>query len=90
MLSVFDNARLYHLDPNRQEEKEKDWSNIAHLQFQDTQQLELIAEKFTDFGDFNLFKDDRNTCYIEFYTYDPDTVKGQNLQGFIEAVEARK
>lgn len=78
MLSVFDSARLYHLDPQRQEDLEKDWSHIAWIRFSDQikeMSADQIAHKFTEYGDFNIFKDDYNSCYIEFYYFDPATVQ---------------
>ena len=90
MLAVYDNARLYHLDPSRQEDVEKDWSNIAWIQFEEAVSKNLsadqIAQKFTEYGDFNIYKDHHNSCYIEFYYFDPAKNPSQNLTGFIESV----
>ena len=50
---------------------------------------DLIATKFTDFGDFNIFKDHQDSCYIEFYFF--DTSSGvSSLQEFIDVINERK
>jgi hypothetical protein len=93
MLAIFDSARLYHLDPMRQEDVEKDWSSIAWIKFDDsvkTLSADQIAHKFTEFGDFNIYKDHHDSCYIEFYYYDPAKVKEGNLQSFIDSVNSKK
>jgi hypothetical protein len=34
MMVIFDNARVYYLNPEEQLAQEKDWSNIAWIEFE--------------------------------------------------------
>ena len=41
-------------------------------------QADEIGLKFGGYGDFNVVKDSQNSCYIEFYYYDENEIKGEN------------
>jgi len=53
-------------------------------------QAERIARSLTEFGDYNIMRDSKNSCFIEFYSYDKDVVKEGNIESFIEVIKERK
>ncbi len=87
MFNQYDGCRVWHFDPKRQEEVAKDFTNIAWLVFSDRrveeQNADHLASLFTEYGDFNLTKDSKTSCYIEFYYFEPSKVPTQTIQEFI-------
>ena len=89
MFNQFDWCKVYHFDPNRQEDVAKEFQNVAWFLLADDENGDLradqLAERFTDYGDYNLTKDSKNSCYIEFYYYEPTKIPSQTIEGFIQA-----
>ena len=55
-----------------------------------TLQADEVAKKFSDFGDFNIFKDSQTSCYVEFFYIDESKVKSQQVKEIIEMVNSNK
>ena len=43
---------------------------------------------FSDFGDFNVFKDSHKSCYIEFFTYEQSKIA--SLDDFVRILNENK
>ena len=88
MFNPHDLSKLYDFNPNTQENQEKDFQNVAWFQlaFDSHEDLraDQLAERFQDYGDYNVTKDSKNSGYIEFYYYEPTKVPQQTIQNFIE------
>jgi hypothetical protein len=48
-----------------------------------------IGRKFDEFGDFNIYKDSQNSCYIEFYYFDKERLPSGNIGEFIKIVQEK-
>ena len=45
-----------------------------------------LAQRFNDFGDFNIFKDSQGSFFMEFYFIEPDTVPTQTIDEMISVL----
>ena len=78
---------FFNLDPSQQEDAEKDYSKIIWVQSTEdvgSQPADKLAQRFNDFGDFNIFKDSQSSFYMEFYYFEPKTVPNQNAEEVIK------
>jgi hypothetical protein len=66
------------------EERNQD---ILHLQFTEGMCSNLTAQNlaylFSDFGDFHLFKDTKDSAILNFYYMDQHIIGGKTIQSFI-------
>ena len=77
---------FFNLDPSQQEDPEKDYSKIIWVQSTEdvgSQPADKLAQRFNDFGDFNIFKDSQSSFYMEFYYIEPETVPSQTVEEMI-------
>lgn len=84
MLSQY-TQQYYILDPKRQDEdSEKDYSMIIWIQMNeqvaDGKMADELSNMFSDFGDFNLYKDSQSSFYIEFYYIEPKFIPSQTAE----------
>jgi hypothetical protein len=49
-----------------------------------------LAQLFTRYGDFNVFKDSKSSFYIEIFYLEPTVIKSQSINEFIEVVNQQK
>jgi hypothetical protein len=88
MMSIYD-FRLFHLDPQNKDPKPKEWDNIAWIELDyvtSEKPINQIAEIFSEFGDFNIFKETKNSCYLEFYYFEPTKVPSKTLEEFMKII----
>lgn len=45
-----------------------------------------LANLFSEFGDFNLYKDSQNSFYLEFFHLEPEIVPTQTAEEFISII----
>jgi len=93
MFNQFDSCRVYHLDPQRQEDQAKDWSSVAWVQLAPHYhhlRADQLSHLFTKFGDFSIFKDSLTSFYLEFYYIEESKVPSQSIEGLIRAVSEEK
>ena len=88
MLSSY-TMEFYNLDPTKQgedEAAEKDYSKIVWVQMDDSidETADKLAQRMTEFGDFNVFKDSQASLFMEFYFIEPDVVPSQTIEELIE------
>eukprot|EP00347_Sterkiella_histriomuscorum_P019713 403340574 len=89
MFNQFDSGRLYHLDPARQEDVAKDWSNVAWIQVEpelEDMRADQLSHKLGQYGDFAIVRDSKNSFYLEFFYLEPNMVQSQDIDGFIQAL----
>jgi hypothetical protein len=97
-MNQFDGARVFSMDLSNHICDERDFKNVAWILFESAvgenfvgcHHAERIARVFTEFGDYNVMRDSKDSCFIEFYSYDKDAVKGQSIDDFIEVMTERK
>ena len=84
---------FYNLDPNKQQEEEeaaadKDYSKIIWVQMDDSieETADKLAQRLSELGDFNIFKDSQTTFFMEFYFMEPDAVPSQTVEELIALI----
>lgn len=45
-----------------------------------------LAQRLSDFGDFNVFKDSQSSFFLEFYYIEPAKVPSQTVEEFIKVL----
>lgn len=89
MLSPY-TMEFYNLDPTKQggedgSTEEKDYTNIIWVQMEDgiDETADKLAQRMSEFGDFNVFKDSQTTFFMEFYFLEPDVVPSQTVADLV-------
>jgi len=87
MMNQFDNCACFHMDPAKPDagaklaaEREKD---IVWIRFKDEMEAEdlsadAIAQMFADIGDYQVYKDTKNSCIINFFYIDKDVIAAKS------------
>ncbi|TNV81953.1 hypothetical protein FGO68_gene6872 [Halteria grandinella] len=80
------------LDPALQdEETQRDVSMIVWVQLaEEGLMIDEMAKAFTEFGDYNTFKDSQSSFFLEFYYLEPKLVPTQTIDEFISVLFASK
>ena len=52
----------------------------------DGQMIDEMAKVFSEFGDFNTFKDSQSSFFLEFYYLEPKVVPSQTIEEFIKVL----
>ena len=93
MMNQFDNCACFGLNPDHPdrgamsiEERQKE---VVWIRFQDCYNVsemsaETIASIFSDFGDFYVFKDQKQSVLLHFYYIDGSKVEEKSAGAFIE------
>jgi len=93
MFNQFDQCSCFHLDPSKknqaQIQSEARHKDIAWIKFREDfdvseMSASTIAQLFSKFGDFHVFKDTRRSCILNFHQIDKDALKDNTVKGFIE------
>lgn len=58
------------------------WVQMA----KDGQMIDEMARVFSEFGDFNTFKDSQSSFFLEFYYLEPKIVPSQTIEEFIKVL----
>ena len=97
MMDQFGSGRYYHYDPFKYKEDFENRQNdsyfdaTAHLTFADDFIENLpagtISSMFEKYGDFYLFKDTKNSAFLEFFYIDKKSVPDGKLSTFCEIVK---
>lgn len=68
---------FYGMDPSKQVAEDKDYSKVVLLHMQDgvaNEMIDKFSSRFSEFGDFNIYKDSQNSFIMEFYFLEPTTI----------------
>ena len=95
MLNQFANCACFHMDPLKPdkaaleiEEKNKE---IIHIIFEDGFAEDLSAENiahfFGEFGDFQVYKDTKNSVIVNFYYIDKTKLKSNKVDDFVKMMK---
>ena len=95
MLNQFINCACFHMDPEKQDQSaieiEERNKEIIHIVFEDGYAEELSAENiahfFGEFGDFQIYKDTRNSAILNFYYIDKTKLKNNKFDDFIKLMK---
>merc|ERR1712166_776828 len=91
MMNQYNGCACYHMDPEKPDRAALDLEernqDILHLQFQEGKCSNLTAQNlayvFSDFGDFHVFKDTKDSAILNFYYMDQQVIGGKTIQSFI-------
>jgi hypothetical protein len=85
-------SQYFILDPTLQgEEVKKDSSMVVWVQMdKDGQMIDEMARNFSEFGDYNTFKDSQSSFFLEFYYIEPKVVPSQTIDEFIKVLFSSK
>lgn len=96
MMNQFDNCSCFHLNPDKPcvfaaltKEKQKDliWIKFKETFNVDDLSAETIAQMFSNFGDYQVYKDTQKSCIINFFYYDVKVVGSKSIQGLLELLK---
>ena len=97
MMDAFGSGRYYHFDPFKYKEDLENRKNdsyfdeTVHLTFAENFIENLpagtISSMFEKYGDFYLFKDTKNSVFLEFFYIDKKSVPDGKLTTFCEIVK---
>ena len=95
MLNQYDGGRMFSLDPEvHASTNDKNFGDTAWLSFEKSIEqiggIEQLAKLFEEYGDFNTFKDSDNSCFIEFFIYEPSKVQSKSIEDFVKIVNESK
>jgi hypothetical protein len=81
---------FFHLDPTSEDQgaQDKDYSKIVWVQLDQTsvkpdEPADKLAQRFNEFGDFNIYKDSQTSFFMEFYFIEADAVASQTIEELI-------
>lgn len=46
-----------------------------------------LAERLGKYGDFAIYRDSKNSFYLEFFYLEPTVIESQDITGFINALK---
>ena len=84
MFDAFGSSRVYLFDPTmhlnyiKSLEKNPEFEDTLHIQFKNDVDLSAkdIADIFNQFGDFVVYKDTKNSCFIDWQYIDKKHIDG--------------
>lgn len=89
MLSSY-SMEFFHLDPTSEDQgaQDKDYSKIVWVQLDEAsvkpdEPADKLAQRFNEFGDFNIYKDSQTSFFMEFYFIEADAVASQTIEELI-------
>lgn len=99
MMDAAGTGRFYHLVPEihiqtvQSVTEMKEFPTTVHLQFEEGFIIEMdalqISKLFRDYGDFFLYKDTRNSIFMEFFFIDPEKVPSKAVGDLITQLQQR-
>ena len=97
MMDAFGTGRYYHLDPAKYQkdlearQENSDFPSTVHITFEENVIENLpagtISSMFEKFGDFYLFKDTKNSIFLEFFYVDKTAVPDRNPKTFCKIIK---
>jgi len=97
MMDAFGSERYYNLVPElhlafvKTQEDNAEFPTTVHLTFKSgfigTMTAKDVSKMFMEYGDFYLFKDTKDSVFMEFFFLDKEMVKDQKLETFISMVK---
>jgi len=92
MMNQFDNCACFHMNPEKPDKGaltiETKQKEVVWLKFEDSYDVsslsaETIASMFSEFGDFHVFKDTKQSVLMHFYYLDKNYIECKSTEGFI-------